>query len=192
MAAASLAGLSVSPEIHICETADSQYSPAVATGPNEYLVVWMEANTWGPQAIDGRRVSGDGIPRGSSNGFEITQLGGGQFPEKLAVAYGAGYGYLVVWQYFRGAPSGNDDDDVYARYVMPGQDSAAGGEFAIHTGGEHAQSDSAVACAPSGGCLVVEEEENLWGPPAPIDSEIRGRLVMPHRVYLPMVLKNYQ
>lgn len=40
-----------------------------------------------------------------------------------------------------------------------------------------------VACAPSGDCPVVEEDN--W-PGA--DYEIRGRFVMPYHLYLPLML----
>jgi len=70
--------------------------------------------------------------------------------------------------------------------VMPGQDSPSGDWFNIH-GFIESHRSPAQACAPSGDCLVAMEDNLYEG-----DYEIRGRFVMPHRVYLPMILKNYQ
>lgn len=173
----------LSSEKTIC--ADSSYDqdfPAVAAGPDEYLVVWEDGN-WGTNDYDifARRVSGDGDPQGSSIGFAIDGLGDGNLHVDPAVAYGAGYGYLVAWRYYEGGSNQN----IYGRYVMPGQDSAAGEEFAIDSGLD-SQANPAVACNSNGDCLVVEED-NWPGP----DYEIRGRFVQPHHIYLPLVLRNF-
>lgn len=178
VAPASLAGVSVSPEIHICcEDAHQQWGVSVAAGPEDYLVVYIEGIIMGN--VRGRRVSGAGTPLGPGRGFPIMA----DFSFMADVAYGARYGYLVAWGLSSfGGPSG---DDVYGRYVMPGHDSAVGNEFPIDDGPD-SQRLPAVACAPSGDCLVVEEDN--W-PGA--DFEIRGRFVMPWHVYLPMVLRNY-
>ncbi|MGB5933949.1 MAG: hypothetical protein WBH57_12900 [Anaerolineae bacterium] len=172
----------LSSEIHICDDAYDQDSANVAAGPDEYLVVW-EDGALGTSDYDiyGRRVSGAGTPQGASGGFPIAAATANLHVEP-DVAYGAGYGYLVTWRYASGTSSGND---LYGRHVMPGQDSATGNEFAIDSGAD-SQRSPALACAPSGDCLVVEEDNWPAG-----DYEIRGRFVMPHRVYLPMVLRNY-
>lgn len=172
----------LSSEIHICDDSYDQDFPAVAGGSDEYLVVW-EDGTWGTDDYDifARRVSGAGTPQAGPGGFEIDGLGNNNLHVDPAVAYGAGYGYLVSWRYFDPGSSGQD---VYGRYVMPGQDVAAGGEFAIDNGSD-SQSNPALACAPSGDCLVVEEDD--W--PGP-DFEIRGRFVRPYHIYLPLVLRD--
>jgi len=88
----------------------------------------------------------------------------------------------VAWRYFDSGASGQD---VYGRYVMPGQNSAAGDEFAIDSDLD-SQANPAIACASSGDCLVVEEDNWPGG-----DYEIRGRFVRPYHVYLPLVLRNF-
>ena len=169
-------------EIHICDDSYDQDFPAVAAGPDEYLVVWEDGN-WGTNDYDvfAWRADGDGTPQGSTARFEIDGLGDGNLHVDPAVAYGGGYGYLVAWRYFDAGLSGQD---VHGRYVMPVQDSAAGDAFAIDNGSD-SQANPAIACAPSGDCLVVEEDD--W-PGA--DFEIRGRFVRPCRVHLPLVLRN--
>jgi hypothetical protein len=174
----------LSSEKTICGDSYDQDFPAVAAGPNEYLVVW-EDGTWGTNDYDifARRVSGDGVPQGDSGGFSIADATANLHVEP-DVAYGRGYGYLVAWTYDGGSY------DVYARYVMPGQNSASGAEFAIDTTA-HDQEEPAVACEPSGDCLVVEQDNWVVGPTAG-DYEIRGRFVLPHHIYLPCVLRNAQ
>jgi len=169
-------------EIHICDDSYDQDFPAVAAGPDEYLVVWEDGN-WGTNDYDvfARRVDGDGTPQGSAGGFEIDGLGDGNLHVDPAVAYGGGYGYLVAWRYFDAGLSGQD---VHGRYVMPGQDSAAGDAFAIDSGLD-SQANPALACDPSGDCLVVEEDDWPSG-----DFEIRGRFVRPYHIYVPLVLRN--
>jgi hypothetical protein len=173
----------LSSEITICDDSYDQDFPAVAAGPDEYLVVWEDGD-WGTNNYDifARRVSGDGTPQGSSGGFEIDGVGDGNLHVDPAVAYGAGYGYLVAWRYYEGGSNQN----VYGRYVMPGHDSATGDEFAIDDDVD-SQRYPAVACNSIGDCLVVEED-NCSG----ADYEIRGRFVKPYHVYLPLALRNYQ
>jgi hypothetical protein len=119
----------LSGEIHICDDSYDQDFPAVAAGPDEYLVVW-EDGTWGTDDYDifARRVSGGGTPQGASGGFEIDGVGDDNLHVDPAVAYGAGYGYLVAWRYFDPGASGQD---VYGRYVMRGQNAASGDEFRL-------------------------------------------------------------
>jgi hypothetical protein len=107
----------------------------------------------------------------------------GQANVESAVAYGDFYGYLVTW---RRVPS-TSDWNVYGRYVKPGHDSAWGDEFPIDET-LYLQKSPAVACGRHGNCLVVEEDN--WSLGGPGDYEIRGRLVMAHHVYLPLVVRD--
>jgi len=170
----------LSGEKSICVDSYDQDFPAVAAGPDEYLVVWEDGD-WGTNDYDiyARRVGGDGTPQDDPGGFEIDGLGDGNLHVDPAVAYGAAYGYLVAWRYYEGG----SDQNVYGRYVVPGKDKASGNEFAIDSGSS-SQATPAVACNPFGTCLAVEEDNWPGG-----DYEIRGRFVTPNQVYLPLAVK---
>jgi len=170
----------LSNEIQIINNTNLQDDVALAASENEYLAVWQDGPSTSWRTIYGRRISGDGsLP---SNPFLIAEHTN-KVLAAPAVGYGAGYGYLVTWEYDTQATS---DYDIYARYVMPGQDQAAGEEFAIDDG-DAAQRNPAVACNSIGDCLLVEQDN--YGV---TDYEIRGRFVWPYHVYLPITLRNYQ
>lgn len=158
------------------------YAPcaaAVATCPGEYLVVWGDAAAVAtPSDIMARRVSLEGVMFPT---FVVAEASGDDnvVPD---VANGMGYGYLVTWE----KEISLSASDVYGRYVMRGQDEGAGGPFEIDATQDY-QGSPAVACAPLGDCLVVEVDNYSVG--GPDDTEIRGRFVSPHRVYLPLVVK---
>lgn len=156
-------------------------SPDVAAGRDEYLVVWQNGSDWPMENLNvwARRVHGDGTTH--AIGFEVAGSGQRRNP---ALAYGAGYGYLVAWR----DSEGGANQDVYGRYVMSGQDSAAGQGYVVDDTADW-QIRPAVACAPSGDCLVVYQDN--WAPGGAGDLEIRGRFVIPHHIYLPLVLRNY-
>jgi hypothetical protein len=168
-------------EIAICNDSNDQYFPAVAAGPDEYLVVW-EDGTWGTNDYDiyARRVSGAGVPEGPAGGFAVAFTTSNLHVEP-AVSYGSVYGYLVTWRYASGGASG---DDIYARRVRAGADAAWGSEFAIDND-DYPQRTPAVACGTSGDCLVVEADS--W---PGSDYEIRARFVLARRVYVPLVLRD--
>ncbi|MBN1976977.1 MAG: hypothetical protein JW918_06210, partial [Anaerolineae bacterium] len=172
----------LSSEKTICGDSYDQDSPAVAAGPNEYLVVW-EDGTSGTSDYDiyARRVSGDGVPQGDPGGFSIASSGTEARIEP-DVAYGNVYGYLVTWRYASGGTTG---DDVYGQFVKPGQDAPSDSQFVIDDGSS-SQRDPALACGARGDCLVVEEDSWPGG-----DYEIRGRFVLAYHVHLPLVLRDF-
>lgn len=176
----------LSSEIAICNEPDNQNDIAVAAGPDEYLVVWAaeEVGTTDGYDIMGRRVSGAGAPLGSG-GFTIAGAGDTKLYNEPAVAYSPGYGYLVAWAHDVD-PGGAFAYDVGGRYVMPGQNQAAGNWFALDNSA-YGQTKPDLACDLMGDCLVVEEDE--WSPAGAGDYEIRGRFVRPHHVYLPLALR---
>jgi hypothetical protein len=97
------------------------------------------------------------------------------------VAFASEFGHLAAWS-LQNADGGVD---VYGRYVLPGQDLAAGDEFALDSSA-HEQKHPAVACALLRNCLVVYEDD--W--PDGGDTDIRGVFVRPHRVFVPLNLRN--
>ncbi len=148
---------------------------ALAAGQDEYLAVWQDGPFPYWRTIYARRVTGAGTT--PSPAFLIAE----HTNEVCAgpdVAYGRGYGYLVTWYHDASATP-----NTYGRYVMPGQSTPAGEEFAIDLD-PGAQIDPAVACTPSGDCLFVESDNS--GSP---DYEINGRTVKPYHVYLPLALR---
>jgi hypothetical protein len=171
----------LSSEIHICDDANDQGTVAVAASAEEYLAVWEDSPSGSTTELYARRLSNDGTPQGPSGGFWITGSPG-RHDEAPSVAYGPGYSYLIVWQRF--ISSGNYD--VYGRYAMPGRDSGVGSELALDNDVAE-QKYPAVAFATNGDCLMAEEDNNSVGS----DFEIRGRLVMPYHLYLPLVLRNF-
>jgi hypothetical protein len=180
-ARADLAGLWSSPETTVCPTGNGQYQPVVAAGPGEYLVIWAETipDPSGKQ-VRGRRLSLDGTPQGDPVGFDIGEVDTvDELYQQFALAYGDIYGYLATWHFEESSPP----DTLYGRYVLAGQDSASDDQFAVASI-SHTNTYPAVACEPSGDCLVV----NSWWDGG--DYDIEGRFVRLHRVYAPVVLRN--
>jgi hypothetical protein len=177
---ADLGDLRTNPEITLCTSGNYQVAPAVASGWEGYLAIWWEDRPGGLQ-VRGRRVGSDGTPLGSGDGFGISEENTLFVSDlRTALAYGEGYGYLATWLRYN---TGSSTHDIAGRYVMDGQDSASGSPFVIEGSGSVSPS---VACAPSGDCLVGYR----WWIVG--DYDIGGRFVRPHRVYLPLVLRNAQ
>ncbi len=178
---AELAELWPSPEITVCPNGNAQDQPVVAAGPGEYLVIWAETilDPFGRQ-VRGRRMSTDGTPQGDPAGFSIGGIDTvDELEQQFALAYGERYGYLATWHFEEPSPP----DTIYGRYVLAGRDSTSGGQFAVASL-SHMDSDPAVACEPSGDCLVVYSWWNGG------DYDIKGRFVRLYRIYVPLVLKN--
>jgi hypothetical protein len=176
-----LAGLG--PEVPPCTPPDFVGFPRVAAGPDEYLVVWINNVGGTSDSIFARMVYGvEGEPH-EGDGFEIGGTGAKLKLLDPNVAFGPGYGYLVTWEYFTGS-----EYDVYGRYVMRGQNSPAGDSFTV-VGTAQSQEQPAVACDPSGDCLVVWADSRAAGGGAG-DYEIRGRFVRLHHTYLPTLLRD--
>jgi hypothetical protein len=165
----------LSSEIHLVDNVIDQDGVALAAGPDEYLAAW---NDGGGTTIYGVRVTG----AGATQSFIPLATDSGQVHVEPDVAYGGIYGYLVTWRYASAGSSGND---VYGRFVKVGQNTPWGSRFAIDNS-SYSQRSPALACGAHGDCLVVEEDN--WSSGG--DYEIRGRFVLAHHVYLPLVLRN--
>lgn len=158
-----------------------QSDVALAASATEFLAVFSTKQSAGDYPeICARRMSADGTPEGWT---EFVVAGGSitQGPETPSVAYGAGYGYLVVYH----SDYLSSDYNVYGSYVMPGQDGTAGSSFVLDDDSGSDQRHPVVACATNGDCLMAEGDA-VGG-----DFDIRGRLVVPHHVYLPLVLRDW-
>lgn len=158
-------------EFYIAPDGDSV---ALAGGQDEYLAVWENDKSANADSIWGRRIHGDG---GLEPYIEVAHEAGHHRVEP-AVAFGDGRHYLVPWRHIAGA---HPAWDIYGRIVSPSSNAPDGIQFPIDAW-PSAQKVPAVACAPSGPCLVAYEDE--W--PGP-DYEIRGRLVGHARAFLPLL-----
>lgn len=170
----------ISPERHICDDINNQGIVAVAASGEEFLAVWEDSPSTSTTELYARRLGPIGEPLGYSGGFWITGSPG-RFDVAPSVAGSTGLGYLVVWHRYMGVPK----YDVYGRYAMPGRDMGVGSEFALDNDVKE-QKFPAVACASHMHCLMAEGDRNSVGG----DIEIRGRLVWPYIVHLPLVLRN--
>ena len=154
----------------------SQTVVALAVAHDEYLAVFGEDHEPGPYySVWGRRVGGDG----ALQPFINIAHDPGEKRIEPAVAFGDGGRYLVPWRH---APGLYPNWDIQGRTVQAGQNEPEAPAFDIDATGS-AQKVPAVACAPSGPCLVVYEDD--W--PGGGDYEIRGRLVGARRAFLPAI-----
>lgn len=166
-------------EIFIVDNTNNQDGVSLAAGPNEYLAVWEDGpQTATERTIYSRRVSATGalsplIPIATHTG---------EFCIEPAVAYSPIFGYLITWRY---VPT-TGVWDLYGRYVNAGQDLVSSDEFVIDDD-PHAQKSPALDCSTAGDCLVVEEDNSSMT--GPVDYEIRGRLVRPFQVFIPVISK---
>jgi len=145
-----LRGAFVSAEAQpIANGANDEVRPAMAysSQAGAYLVVWTEIVAADDQDIVGRRVGPDGVPVGSATpiAWEGTRL---RLAPALAYNPAAGE-YLVAWEQ-EYSPS---DHDIYARRV-DGNGAPLGAEIPVAIP-ITVERDPAVACGPSGQCLVV-------------------------------------
>ncbi|MFO7698171.1 MAG: hypothetical protein R6X16_13580, partial [Anaerolineae bacterium] len=176
LARADLTLLETTPEV-VLTTTNVSTLPAAASGKDGSLVAWSVAAP-APDQVRARRVSSGGTPLGGGIGFDVSGIYTTNISlPAVSLAYGRGYGYLAAWSF----------DDAWAyevrgRYVLEGQDAASGQEFIIDGQAASAR-EPAVACRPNGDCLVAYELE-VGG-----DWDIWARLVRPHRVFLPLVMR---
>lgn len=168
----------LSAEIEIVDNTHHQDDVALAAGPNEYLAIWEDGPNPGYRTVYGRRLSATGalqpyIPIANHSGEACVEP---------AVAYSHVYGYMTSWRHIPAMGSW----DVYGRFVKAGHNVPADVEFPIDTSFNQ-QKSPALACSPSGTCLLAEEDN--YSPTGPIDYEIRGRFIIPYRLHLPFIRK---
>lgn len=153
---------------------------SLAAGPDEFLAVWSEKASGGPEKIWGRRVNGSGTLGPFVKFADHTP----QSCVEPAVAFSPIYGYFISWRFVSGGSTG---DDIYGRFIRAGQDAPTDVEFVIDNT-NFSQRSPAQACASSGACLLVEEDN--WSPLSASDYQIRGKLVLTYPIYLPLILRN--
>ena len=167
----------LSNEIEICD-GDDQKNVSIAVSDEGFITVWEQERTQGSE-INARRISPNGIPLGSTDGFTIEWT---DYNYAADVAYGSGR-YLVVYQTAR---TSNTTTDYYVHgyYTVAGKDETIGSEIPIDRDGD-SQMSPAVSCNSLGDCLVVEQDRKTMKG----DYEIRGRFIRQPHIYLPLVIK---
>jgi len=170
-------------EFGVCVRSDGQLTPAVAAGPNEYLIAWEDTRS-GTGLYDtyARRVLGNGTPVGPAGGFLLGAASDGVYDAWPAVAYGPNYAYLVVWTYMEGYGTVDWHWDTYGAYVLPATDQLAGSAFGIDTTTGD-QKYAQVACASTGDCLTAESDGSFGD-----YGEISGWFTRLNRICLPLAL----
>jgi hypothetical protein len=173
-------------EIIISEPTETNVSPAVAVGSDEYLVVWTVYDSSSTDMdVRGRRVSGGGYPLGPGAGFDIAGAGSTVQYARADAAYSTTLGYLVALQ---GDFYQSTNEDVLGRFVRAGEDAASGELFPLFAFPQD-QGFPVVACARYGHCLVAEDDK--WDPDGMGREAIRGLVLSAcPRVFLPVVLGN--
>jgi len=170
----------LSNEIHVVDNTFDQDGVAVAAGPDEYLLVWQDGPSATHRTLYSRRVIG---PGNLAPAFTAIRDEAGQVFVEPDVAFteAAAGTYLISWRHASSSATG---DNTYGLYVKAGQGNVLDTYFTIDED-SNSQRSPAAACAPSGDCFAVEED-NIG---AAADYEIRGRFVRLHRLALPMILK---
>ena len=173
-------------ELRICTDPHlDQYQPAVAAGPDEFLVVWSDGNGDNPPTnynIYGSRVRGDGsLPGGASNRGSPIAYDGTNNRFAADLAYADGWGYFVAWHYYSGLASGWD---IWGNHWVPGLDQPAGAEFVLDNS-PHDQYSPAVACQPGGDCFFADEDYGY----SVATSEITGWWMRLQKAYLPLTVR---
>jgi len=150
-----------------------------AAGADEFLVSWSRIDSNMAFDLYGRRLTGDGTPQGDQ--FPIAT---GIFDMHLNgdIAYRPGIGYLNVSLYHNSTAA--DEDDIYLRFVKPGQDQTSGPEYALDTSLGR-QDQPGIACDPRGACLAVYTHN----PQASNTVGIRGRVIGFGQYFIPMLLR---
>ncbi len=172
---------SLSPEFHYNDDGVIGYDPKISCSSSDCLVVWSGGfNGY----VKARRVSRDATPLGPNGGFEIAGLIQHVIQGSPSVSIFNPWGYLITWDYF--VTTTADKGDVYGRMVGFGKDQPMGNAFPIDNR-QNFQGYSDLACAPTGGCLLVDTHNPLVYPHG--DYEINGRLVYTPQVFLPLTIR---
>jgi len=172
---------SLSPEFHYNDDGTIGFDPEISCSSNECLVVWAYSDD---SYVKARRVSFDATPLGPNGGFEIAGLIQDVYQNHPSVSIFSPWGYLITWDYYLTTTA--DKRDVYGRVVGFGKDQPMGSGFPIDNR-QYFEGYSDLACAPTGGCLLVDTHNPLEYPAG--DYEINGRLVYTLQVFLPLTIR---
>lgn len=150
-----LVGVGTSPEVVIASPPVDDYAPAVGAEGDGYLVAWARRQgTPAATQIRARRVSGDGVPIGSTSGFLVNDFAGLPSGSVTDVRFAGEQGFLVGWVHNdSSSPTGADQ---HGRYVELGDDQPAYLEFPALATSDWDQWGP-FACRSSGQCLIAVE-----------------------------------
>jgi hypothetical protein len=177
--AASFDLANLSPEVDIASGSSTHNQPAIATGPDGYLVTYSSFDY-----IYARLVGGDGVPIGPANGFPIPNAPEMAYYWHPDVAYLGSATYLVTW-FFHDITT-PDHADIFAQYVNAETGSLKGANIPVDIS-PNWQGFPSVACTPVGDCLVAYEHNAFVYPGG--DWDIRGRMVSTFKTYIPLAKK---
>ncbi len=160
-----LNGVSVAPEQLYVPASGSTRAVAAAAGIDGYALVFSR-----DFSVRAKSLAADGTPTGPTHGNQISVHTISSDPVFLDIASLWGNQYVAAWDT---APSLNSSDIMAARiFVEPG---GPFGEEVTVEDREFEQYWPAVACAPSGRCLVVYSDP--WNAGVDLDTDIWGRFV---------------
>lgn len=160
-----LNGVSVAPEQLFVPASGSTQVVAAAAGIDGYALVFSR-----DFSVRATSLAADGTPTGPTNGNQISVHTISSDPVFLDIAWLWGNQFVAAWDT---APSLNSSDIVAATiFEEPG---GPFGEELIVEDRAYEQYWPAVACAPSGRCLVAYSDP--WNAGVDLDTDIWGRFV---------------
>jgi hypothetical protein len=162
--------------IHICEIAQNQDAPAIATNEQDrYMVVWEHEYSGTDHDIYGREYNADGTSVGSY--FTIASWTEDTTAPDIA-ANGSSKEWLAVWQQALAGGTG---------YAIKGYrwGSTVNTYFFDVANYAFWENESPAVAADIPGYLIVYE-----GDSSTTNRHIYGRMWWPEAVYLPLVLRN--
>ena len=167
---ASPQGEPLGPEFRVnTVTSLGQRYPSVASGADEFLVVWE--NRGDGYGVSGQRFDGGGNPLGTEFRVNTSLTSSGVDPAVAANASGA---FVVVWEHIEyplPPPSFGTWSTFGQRYAASG--TPVGSAFRVNGPVGDAQSHPVVAVAPSGAFMVVWHRAFGQAPPGPGDVKAR-------------------
>ncbi len=165
-------------EFGIAGWPDVEIHPAVAAceGADQFLVTWQSDQGSGNDAIYARFLNGEAVP---GNVHQIDDTTGQEREADVACSQ-SGRQYLVAWQTeYVGGRYG-----IWSRIVRP--DETMTSQFRIVDSGSAADRTEPIVAGGHTNYLVAWEHDR----DGTSYQDIHGRLVVPHAVFLPLIVRN--
>jgi hypothetical protein len=161
-------------------TVDYADGVSLAAGPDEYLAVWEEgASPSDALKIWARRINANGT---LGPFIRIADHAPDSCVEP-AVTFGPIFGYILSWR----CNTPGNFEEVFGRFMKGGENTPSGNEFGFIDPVSliRKQRSPAVACGASGSCLAVMGDIQCCDFLS--DYDIRGRLILPNLINLPLI-----